>query len=156
MKAKWLLLASVTALSPISQADEYVCPPSIDITAKMSPTPAGWAGLYDNAGNITYVGGTETQDKLMFSGVTLYAGEPKNRGSLVPDNESQLQANGAEQTSIWSFGDVQEQQEYPPYLVCIYTGSRFGVFQKIAAPVKSCSWHEKAGETNRALTCDPL
>lgn len=157
MKVKQLVLVVIVGIfSANIQAEEYTCPPSIDITAKMSPVPTGWSGLYTSGSGVTYAGNSEINDKLAFSGITLYAGEPKDQGSLVSDNEGQLQSNGAEQTSVWSFGDAQEQQKYPPYLVCNYAGSRFGVFQKITAPVKSCRWHEKPGEASNVLTCTPL
>lgn len=155
MKTQWLVWVMLSALSVGVAADEYTCPPSLEVRAKLVSEPEGWAGMYENAaGEMAYVGTNEVTDALGLVEVTLYAGEPKQQVVLAPDNADSLSEQ--EGDSIWSFGTAAEQTAQPLYIACHYAGSSMSVFRKITAPVKSCTWYFKPEAVNNSVSCIPL
>ncbi|MGB3915822.1 hypothetical protein J9253_10850 [Thiothrix litoralis] len=154
MNKKWLLLTIASMFSAGVAADDYTCPLSLDIQAKLVSEPADWSGMYEkSSGEIVTADGNEIRDTVDLVEIALYAGEPKDQAPLEPDNADSLAEEGGD--SLWSFGSVAEQNKNPLYVACHYEGSSMGVFKKMTAPVKSCTWHFTPDAANNVLTCTP-
>jgi hypothetical protein len=154
MAKKWVFVLMASMLSLNVAAADYTCPASLEIKEKWVAEPANWAGMYEKAsGEIAYTDGKEISDTVKLAEITLYSGEPKEQASLVPDNADSLTEE--EGDSLWSFKSVDEQKQHPLYIACRYDGSSLGVFQKIATPVKACTWHFKPEAANNILSCVP-
>jgi hypothetical protein len=155
MTAKWLLLVMASTFSAGVFADDYTCPPSLEVQEKLVSTPADWSGMYEKAsGETAYIDGNEISDTVKLLEVTLYSGEPKAQALLAPDNADSL-SEEEESDSLWAFKSADDQKKQPLYVACNYEGSGISVFRKITAPVKSCSWHFKPDAVNNILTCIP-
>lgn len=155
MKLMWMFLASLPVLTQVAMADDYTCPASIEIKEQLVSDPADWNAMFaKSSGDIVYLEGREATDTLSLIDITLYSGEPKDDVVLSPDNAEQL-GEAEEGDSIWTLGSAEEQQQNPAYVACNY-GSSISIFKKIAAPVKSCSWHFTPEGGNNVLSCTPL